>query len=62
MLYIKGRAKQEYRIFDHQHLLDATEIFRKLNVHKKVRRLKWSLYITLFSILKTFLDCADRIL
>ena len=26
------------RIFDNQHLLDATEIFRKLNVHKKVCR------------------------
>jgi hypothetical protein len=25
------------RILDNQHLLDATEIFRKLNVHKKVR-------------------------
>ena len=25
------------RIFDKNHLLDATEIFRKLNVHKKVR-------------------------
>lgn len=25
------------RIFDNQHLLDATEIFRKLNVHKKAR-------------------------
>jgi hypothetical protein len=24
------------RIVDNQHLLDATEIFRKLNVHKKV--------------------------
>lgn len=24
------------RIMDKQHLLDATEIFRKLNVHKKV--------------------------
>lgn len=24
------------KIFDNQHLLDATEIFRKLNVHKKV--------------------------
>lgn len=24
------------RIFENQHLLDATEIFRKLNVHKKV--------------------------
>ncbi len=27
------------RIFDNQHLLDATEIFRKLNVHKKVNPL-----------------------
>ena len=26
------------RILENQHLLDATEIFRKLNVHKKVRR------------------------
>lgn len=26
------------RIFENQHLLDATEIFRKLNVHKKVSR------------------------
>ena len=25
------------RIYENQHLLDATEIFRKLNVHKKVR-------------------------
>ena len=25
-----------YRIYENQHLLDATEIFRKLNVHKKV--------------------------
>ncbi|KAE9971028.1 COPII-coated vesicle protein [Venturia inaequalis] len=25
------------KIFENQHLLDATEIFRKLNVHKKVR-------------------------
>ena len=24
------------RIYENQHLLDATEIFRKLNVHKKV--------------------------
>ena len=24
------------KIFENQHLLDATEIFRKLNVHKKV--------------------------
>jgi len=37
----RWRAKQEYRIFDNQHLLDATEIFRKLNVHKKVRGLRY---------------------
>lgn len=30
------------RIYENQHLLDATEIFRKLNVHKKVR--DWSPY------------------
>ena len=29
-------ANSTSRIFDNQHLLDATEIFRKLNVHKKV--------------------------
>ena len=32
-----GRDADRYRIFENQHLLDATEIFRKLNVHKKVR-------------------------
>ena len=29
-------ADEKCRIFENQHLLDATEIFRKLNVHKKV--------------------------
>lgn len=30
------------RIFEKNHLLDATEIFRKLNVHKKVSfRRRW---------------------
>ena len=33
----KADAHVWIRIFDNQHLLDATEIFRKLNVHKKVR-------------------------
>ena len=33
---IEGLANLSYRIFENQHLLDATEIFRKLNVHKKV--------------------------
>jgi hypothetical protein len=32
------RSLTHGRIFENQHLLDATEIFRKLNVHKKVRR------------------------
>jgi hypothetical protein len=31
------KSLTESRIFENQHLLDATEIFRKLNVHKKVR-------------------------
>jgi hypothetical protein len=31
------RSTDPGRIFENQHLLDATEIFRKLNVHKKVR-------------------------
>lgn len=31
------RSSWIYRIYDNQHLLDATEIFRKLNVHKKVK-------------------------
>lgn len=30
-------VNQLSRILDNAHLLDATEIFRKLNVHKKVR-------------------------
>ena len=32
----RAHAHSFGRIFDNQHLLDATEIFRKLNVHKKV--------------------------
>lgn len=30
-------TNHSYRIVENTHLLDATEIFRKLNVHKKVR-------------------------
>jgi hypothetical protein len=33
-----GEVLTRRRIIDNTHLLDATEIFRKLNVHKKVRR------------------------
>jgi hypothetical protein len=36
MPYDKALANFEYRVLDNAHLLDATEIFRKLNVHKKV--------------------------
>lgn len=36
MFVVGGRRADEYRIYENQHLLDATEIFRKLNVHKKV--------------------------
>jgi hypothetical protein len=35
-LFPTRRLLTRYRIFENQHLLDATEIFRKLNVHKKV--------------------------
>ena len=41
-----------YRIFDGQHLLDATEIFRKLNVHKKVRACRGP--VKVFSELKSW--------
>lgn len=34
--YCRNGVTNSYRIFDNQHLLDATEIFRRLNVHKKV--------------------------
>lgn len=33
---LQGDSNTSYRIVDNTHLLDATEIFRKLNVHKKV--------------------------
>ena len=41
----KADAHVWIRIFDNQHLLDATEIFRKLNVHKKVRNIQPSIVI-----------------
>jgi hypothetical protein len=33
---VLGSLADVFRIVDNAHLLDATEIFRKLNVHKKV--------------------------
>jgi hypothetical protein len=37
-----------YRIFENQHLLDATEIFRKLNVHKKESFIKLGFHLLMF--------------
>jgi hypothetical protein len=45
------------RIFENQHLLDATEIFRKLNVHKKVRHAPQN--GTLWAVVRTREHCAD---
>jgi len=36
------------KIFGNTHLLDATEIFRKLNVHKKESFIKLSFYLVMF--------------
>lgn len=36
------------RIFDNQHLLDATEIFRKLNTHKKESFIKLGFHLLMF--------------
>jgi hypothetical protein len=45
------------RIFENQHLLDATEIFRKLNVHKKVRHAPQN--GTLRAVARTRGQCTD---
>ena len=36
------------RIYQNQHLLDATEIFRKLNVHKKESFIKLGFHLLMF--------------
>jgi len=36
------------RILDNAHLLDATEIFRKLNVHKKESFIKLGFHLVMF--------------
>lgn len=36
------------RIFDNQHLLDATEIFRKLNIHKRESFVKLGFHLLMF--------------
>jgi len=36
------------KIYDNQHLLDATEIFRKLNVHKKESFIKLGFHLVMF--------------
>ena len=37
-----------HRILETQHLLDATEIFRKLNVHKKESFIKLGFHLLMF--------------
>ena len=37
-----------HRILENQHLLDATEIFRKLNVHKKESFIKLGFHLIMF--------------
>ena len=43
-----GLTTSFYRIFENQHLLDATEIFRKLNVHKKESFIKLGFHLLMF--------------
>ena len=48
---VVNRSLTTDRILDNAHLLDATEIFRKLNVHKKViseLRLECNMNLTYF--------------
>ena len=47
---VKSHAlmRWSYRIFENQHLLDATEIFRKLNVHKKESFIKLGFHLLMF--------------
>ena len=37
-----------HRIFENQHLLDATEIFRKLNIHKRESFAKLGFHLLMF--------------
>ncbi len=43
-----GGLTLNHRIFENQHLLDATEIFRKLNVHKKESFIKLGFHLLMF--------------
>ena len=43
-----GLFLRVFRIFENQHLLDATEIFRKLNVHKKESFIKLGFHLLMF--------------
>ncbi|KGO77328.1 Cornichon [Penicillium italicum] len=38
----------DLEIYENQHLLDATEIFRKLNVHKKESFIKLGFHLLMF--------------
>ena len=42
------QADVSLRIIENQHLLDATEIFRKLNVHKKESFIKLGFHLLMF--------------
>ena len=47
--YHRKRANSPpHRILENQHLLDATEIFRKLNVHKKESFIKLGFHLLMF--------------
>jgi hypothetical protein len=43
-----SRTNTFYRIYEKNHLLDATEIFRKLNTHKKESFIKLGFHLLLF--------------
>lgn len=48
MLHFRVFANSPARIVENTHLLDATEIFRKLNVHKKESFFKLGFHLIMF--------------
>ncbi|KAK7752984.1 COPII-coated vesicle protein [Diatrype stigma] len=46
--YLAALASREAQIVENTHLLDATEIFRKLNVHKKESFIKLGFHLVMF--------------
>ncbi|RKF62574.1 ER-derived vesicles protein ERV14 [Erysiphe neolycopersici] len=45
---MRANAGPSYRIHENAHLLDATEIFRKLNIHKKESFIKLGFHLVMF--------------